>query len=117
LCGTSAYSCAAELPHDLFAFYGILAAQTPVYAAIASVLCFGLVRVLRPVAARFGRERPAAAKAPAVSQTGPLVPMTALSRSRRRRGIGLIEAAILLAFLANTACGIHVFYNQVFAFS
>lgn len=116
-CGTGAYSCAVELPHDLFAFYGILAAQTPVYAAIASVLCFGLVRVLRPVVARFGRERPAAATAPAVSQTGLPAPMTMPSRSWRRRGIGLIEAAILLAFLANVACGIYVFYTQVFAFS
>ena len=51
-CGTAAYSCATQEPHDLLAAYGLLAAFTTVYAAIATVvtlaLAFAVVGTTRP---------------------------------------------------------------------
>ena len=41
-CGTAAYSCATQEPHDLLAAYGLLAAFTTVYAAIATLITLAL---------------------------------------------------------------------------
>jgi hypothetical protein len=114
-CGTRAYGCAVALPHDLLATYGILAAQTPIYAAITSVLCLGLLRVLRPLTSRFGSRQPEAAAAAAVTEAS--VQLDLRPRSWWQRGISLTEALVLLAFVAEAGCSIYVFYNQLFAFS
>jgi Peptidase family M48 len=110
-CGTAAYSCATQEPHDLLAAYGLLAAFTTVYAAIATVvtlaLTFAVVGTTRP---RTGADGTAGGRPPRRSGTP-----TSGAGGRLRRPVRVgVRVVVVLVLMANAVAGVYVFYTSVF---
>ncbi len=111
-CGTAAYSCATQEPHDLLAAYGLLAAFTTVYAAIATLITLALAFAVGGISRRptqadgaIRRRRPRHREGPASGpRTGP----------RRWEGPA-IQVLVVLILTANALAGVYVFYTSVFA--
>jgi hypothetical protein len=110
-CGTAAYSCATQEPHDLLAAYGLLAAFTPVDAAVATVVTLALAFAVG------GTKRPAAGAGGMVNGHHPGHGEAASGVANgppRWAGAGT-RAVVAVILTANALAGVYVFYTSVFA--